>query len=160
MSSEQQRLCLRLREQAREVYRLIAGVPEPELNRRLEAGQWSLKELLCHLRRTQQIFQQRVEAMLRADNPPIEIYEPDADAEFDRLRLRPTTELLAGFLTERQQLLKRLESLSAEQWDRPGRHPEFPGFDVKFQIEYMAHHEAHHLYQMFQRRALLAASPI
>jgi hypothetical protein len=48
-----------------------------------------------------------------------------------------------------------VESLPGKEWRRTGRHPEFPGYDLQFQLEYMVHHEAHHIYQMFQRRSLL-----
>jgi len=154
-----QRLILRLREQARDVYRLISGLPESQLNYRLEAGQWSLKEILCHLWRTQRVFEQRIETLLKENNPEIAIYEPDGDAEFERLVARPTAEALTGFLTERQRFLQRLESLAPADWERPGIHPEFPSYDVRFQVEYMVHHEAHHIHQMFRRRALVLAQP-
>lgn len=154
---EAQRLIARLRDQAREIYRLVSGLPENQLAQRLEAGQWSLKELLCHLWRVQQVFESRIQLMLTEDNPEIAIYEPDGDPQFERLAARPTAELLSGFLSDRQRLLKRLETLEETAWQRTGAHPEFPRYDVGFQVEYMAHHEAHHIYQMFQRRALLAA---
>lgn len=154
---ETHRLIARLREQAREIHRLLSGLPENQLAQRLEAGQWSLKELVCHLWRVQQVFDSRIELMLAEDNPEIAVYEPDGDAEFERLAARPAAEVLSGFLGDRQRLLKRLENLEASAWQRPGRHPEFPDYDVGFQVEYMAHHEAHHIYQMFQRRALLFA---
>jgi uncharacterized protein (TIGR03083 family) len=153
------RLIGRLREQAREVYRLLSGLPEQQLAYRLEAGQWSLKELLCHLWRTQQVFEGRIQLMLKENNPEIEVYEPDGDEQFERMAARSSAELLAGFLSERQSFLKRLEALETASWERPGRHPEFPYYDVRFQLEYMAHHEAHHIYQMFQRRAALAPAP-
>lgn len=154
-----QRLLARLRDQARDVYRLASGLNETLLAQRLEAGQWSLKELVCHLRRVQQVFLSRIEAMLEEDNPEIAVYEPDGDEEFERLRSRPMMEILTGLITDRHKLLKRLESLPAGDWERPGRHPEFPYYNVRFQVEYLVHHEAHHIYQMYQRRAVLGPPP-
>ena len=161
MSSQDstQRWLFRLREQARDIYRLASGLNEAQLSQRLEAGQWSLKELVCHLARVQQIFVARIEAMLTQDNPEIAVYEPDSDEVFERLVQRPLVETMTGLITERQRLLKRLESLEPADWERPGQHPEFPFFNVRFQVEYMVHHEAHHIYQMYQRRAWLAAPP-
>lgn len=160
MTSEAtQRLLGRLREQARDVYRLSTGLTETQLGLRQEPGQWSLKELVCHLWRVQQVFARRIEAMLSENNPEIEAYEPDQDPEFDRLACRSAAEVLSGFIADRQRLLKRLESLGPTEWERPGQHPEYPHFNVRFQLEYMVHHEAHHIYQMFQRRALLAPPP-
>lgn len=154
-----ERFIARLREQARDVYRLASGLHESQLAHRPEAGQWSLKELVCHLWRVQQVFEQRIQAMLSESNPEITVYEPDGDAELDRMATRTAAEALAGFLTERQSFLKRLEALQPADWERPGVHPEFPCYDVRFQVEYMVHHEAHHIYQMYQRRALLTPAP-
>ena len=33
-----------------------------------------------------------------------------------------------------------------------------PVYDVHFCMEYMGHHEAHHIFQMFERRAALGAN--
>ena len=154
---EAERLIARLREQAREIHRLASGLPENQLAQRLEAGQWSLKELVCHIWRVQQIFELRIQSMLAEDNPEIAVYEPDGDPEFERLAARPMADLLTGFSNDRQRFLKLLETIDASGWQRTGIHPEFPRYDVGFQLQYMAHHEAHHIYQMFQRRALLEA---
>ncbi len=154
-----QRLLARLRDQVRDVYRLASGLSETLLAQRLEAGQWSVKELVCHLWRVQQIFQARIRAMLEENDPLIEVYEPDGDETFEQMRKRPLMEILTGLITERQSLLKLLEGLEAADWERTGRHPEFPYFNVRFQVEYMVHHEAHHIYQMYQRRALLGPPP-
>jgi len=153
------RLVARLRELAGDVRRLASGLDEQSLSKRVIAEKWSLKELVCHLGRVQQVFQGRLEAMLREDNPAIVPYEPDGDAEFEKAAARPAGESLAAFLDDRQRLAARLESLSPAEWHRAGRHPEFPHYDVHFQVEYMAHHEAHHIYQMFQRRLPLGKMP-
>jgi len=71
----------------------------------------------------------------------------------------PAAGTLEEFLTERGLLIGRLEKLSLEEWHRPGRHPEFENYDVHLQMDYLAHHEAHHVYQMFQRRTPLGPVP-
>jgi hypothetical protein len=153
------KLVARLREQAGDVRRLTSGLDEESLSRRLKPQQWSLKELVCHLWRVQQVFEGRIEAMLAQDNPAIARYDPEGDAEFERLAALPAAESLAGFLDDRARLAGRLEALSPPDWHRSGSHPEFPHYDVHFQVEYMVHHEAHHIYQMYQRRAPLGKVP-
>lgn len=156
------RLLVRLRDQALDVRRLTSGLSEAMLSRRISPNQWSLKELVCHLHRVQQVFEARIEAMLAEDEPEIDPYAPDEDAEFLSLVSKPSAHCLGHFLLGRERLLGRLRQLAPEQWRRAGRHPEFPRYDVQFQVEYMTYHEAHHIYQMLQRRALLesgAADP-
>ncbi len=153
------RIIARLRQQAEDVQRIVSGLNEEQLAKRTVPDKWSLKELVCHLWRTQQVFDGRVNAMLGQDNPAITPYEPEGDTEFDRLVARPAADSLAGFLADRERLAARLDGLGPEQWHRAGRHPEFSHYDVHFQVEYMAHHEAHHIYQMFQQRVPLGKMP-
>ena len=153
------KLVARLGEQLADVRRLTAGLSEEELAQRLQPEKWSLKELVCHLWRVQQVFEGRIDAVLGQDNPAIARYDPDGDAAFDRLVAAPAATTLARFSDARAALLSRLEALSPSDWHRPGRHPEFPHYDVHFQVEYMVHHEAHHIYQMYQRRSPLGKIP-
>ena len=146
------RLAARLSQQAEDVRRLTAGLDETALAERTVAGKWSLKELVCHLWRVQQVFEGRVDKMLSEDVPAIASWEPDGDTEFERMAARPGNECVRSFLAARERFLTRLETLSPSEWHRRGSHPEYPNYDVHFQIDYMVHHEAHHIYQMFQRR--------
>lgn len=148
-------LVARLRQQAGDVRRLTSGLEEAPLARRLKPEQWSLQELVCHLWRVQQIFEERIDRMLTEESPAITTYNPEGDAEFGALVAQPAAVSLAGFLEARTRLAERLETLTPADWHRPGRHPDFPHYDVHFQVEYMVHHEAHHIYQMYQRRAVL-----
>jgi hypothetical protein len=137
------------------VGRLTGGLQEDELSRQTVPGKWSLKELVCHLVRAQQVFAGRIESMLSQDGPTLAGYEPEGDAQFAVLRLRPNAEVLELFLRERRQLASRLQMLSPGEWHRGGHHPEYAHYTVHFAVEYLAHHEAHHMYQMLQRRAPL-----
>lgn len=153
------RIVERLQQHAEDLTRMVAGLPEADLARRTVADKWSVKELLCHLDRIQEVFDERVEAMLTQENPKIAAYEPDGDAGFAARVQRPTADTHATFLARRERLVSRLEELRPADWHRPGQHPEYAGYDVHFCVEYLAHHEGHHLYQMFQRRAPLGAIP-
>ena len=150
----------RLRTQAAEVRRLTSGLDEAALSTRSAPEKWSLKELVCHFRRMETVFGERLRAVLHDETTVIERYgDPDTDAAFlDHCR-RPTDEVLAEYLSEREALCEILEKLGPAEWHRKGRHPDFPHYDVHFQVEYMAHHEAHHIYQMFQRRVPLGKLP-
>lgn len=149
----------KLRKQAAEVQRLTAGLEESALATPTVAGKWSLKELVCHLRRMEDVFADRFQRVLTEDNPAITSYHPDGDEEFIELTRRSTATTLGEYLDRREALCRRLEGLSPGEWHRKGRHPDFAQYDVHFQVEYMAHHEAHHIYQIFERRAPLGKLP-
>lgn len=154
-----ERVVARLSDQADDVRRLCSGLEEEALSRRVKPEKWSLKELVCHLLRVQQVFEKRLEAMLTEQSPVMAGYEPEGDAEFDRWAALPPDRSLGEFLEARGRLVSRLEKLEPGGWHRPGRHPDYPRYDVHFAMEYLAHHEAHHIYQMFERRAPLAPVP-
>jgi hypothetical protein len=152
-------LITRLRQQADDVRRITAGLDEASLAKRTIPDKWSLKELVCHLDRVQQVFEDRINSVLAQDNPPITMYDPEGDAEFEKMVTRDGKDSLTALLESRERFARRLEKLSPAEWHRPGRHPEYPHYDVHFQVEYMIHHEAHHIYQMFQRRAPFGKMP-
>jgi len=153
------RIVERLKGNAEEVTRMVAGLGEADLARRTVADKWSVKELLCHLDRIHEVFDDRVTAMLEQENRKLPPYEPDGDAAFEARVKRSTADTLAAFLARRERLIARLEELRPADWHRPGQHPEYGNYDVHFCVEYLGHHEAHHLYQMFQRRAPLGVIP-
>ncbi len=153
------RISARLRDHAVEIRRLLEGLDEDALNRRTIAGKWSLKEILCHIARVQRVFDVRLDTLLSEDNPEISQYGPEGDLLFEEMADHPATETLEEFLMERGLLLGRLEKLTLDEWHRPGRHPEYENYDVHLQMDYLAHHEAHHVYQMFERRTPLGKVP-
>jgi hypothetical protein len=152
-------LVQRLRAQAAEVKRLAAGLDETALAARTVPDKWSMKELICHLRRMETIFSDRFHRMLTEEATIVPYDSPDGDEVFVALTKRPAAEVLADFLTEREGLCRRLDGLTPADWHRKATHPQFPHYDLHFQVEYMAHHEAHHIYQLFQRRVPFGKLP-
>jgi hypothetical protein len=152
-------LVKRLRRQAAEIRRLTAGLDETALATPTVAGKWSLKELVCHFRRMEEIFGDRFRRILAEDGPMLLPYTPDGDAVFVGLTKQMTESVLEDYSREREALCRRLEALTSAEWHRKGSLPEFASYDVHFMIEYMAHHEAHHIYQLFRRRVPLGKLP-
>lgn len=150
------RLAARLREQAHDIRRFTAGLDEEALARRPSPDMWSLKELVAHLWRVQEVFESRIEAMLTQTKPTLKPYAPAGDAEFAAKLSDSCEDLLAGFLGEREELASLLDSLSVADWRHRGIHPEYRHYDVRLAVEYLACHEAHHIYQMLQRREMVA----
>jgi len=152
-------LVQRLRAQAAEVARLAAGLDEAMLATRSVSDKWSMKELICHFKRMETIFGARFRLMLIEETTIVPYDNPDRDEVFVALTKRPTADVLAEYLGERDALCRTLESLTPAEWHRKAKHPQFPHYDLHFQVEYMAHHEAHHIYQLFQRRVPFGKLP-
>jgi hypothetical protein len=132
---------------------MTTALDDSALDRRFDPEKWSLKELVCHVWRVQQLFELRIDRMLESDVPAFASYTPDGDQTFQTLVASYRgAESVQAFLVDRERFAGRLGQLSALEWWRQGRHPTFGTFDIDFLIEYMVHHEAHHVYQMFVRR--------
>ena len=148
------KLAARLRDQAHDIRRLVAGLDEEALARRPAPDKWSLKEVVTHLWRVQEVYESRIEAMLTRTKPALAPYEPEGDPEFAVKLSRTSADLLDEFLGEREELAALLESLSPGDWRHRGVQPEYRHYDVQFAVECLAYHEAHHIYQMLHRRSL------
>jgi DinB family protein len=146
----------------------IHGQPEAVLARRPEATSWAAKEIICHLRDTEEMFLLRLEAIAAVDEPLIaaagmgarmlalkpdgQPAAPDRWAE-DRQYLRNgAAEALATFRRLREGTLAHVASLSPEQWQRGGLHPRRGRLTVEDFVTDMAWHDDNHLAQL--RRAL------
>jgi uncharacterized protein (TIGR03083 family) len=150
------RVVEKLEAQGEEIRRLCTGLDEAAIAKRPKPETWSVKEVLAHIARMQEIFEGRLEALLTQEKPPIVSYSPERDPDFPAVAAKSSAELLKLFEAGRARILARLIELSPAHWHRPGTHPDYPSYDVHFCMEYMAHHEAHHIYQMFERRAAFA----
>jgi hypothetical protein len=146
------RLIERLRSSAEDVRRLCRDLDEVTISKRTDPDKWSVKEILAHMARIQEIFEQRLDAILAKEGAPIVSYEPSADPDFAAIAKKPADELWKWYEETRERIIGKLEKLSPPDWHRRGSHPEYPNYDVHFAMEYMVHHEAHHAFQMFTRR--------
>lgn len=152
-------LVQRLRAQAAEIQRLTAGLDDASLATRSVAGKWSMKELICHFARMEEVFGDRFNRMLSEEATIVPYDNPDGDPAFIAMTTRPAADVLREFLAAREALCRRLETLTPFEWHRKAKHPEYPHYDLHFQVEYMVHHEAHHIYQLFQRRVPFGKLP-
>jgi hypothetical protein len=109
---------------------------------------WSVVEVVCHLRDFEGFFRERVELMLREDNPELPAYDHEAlaierDYQHQELRLA-----LAVLLEERREFIALLESLRPEQFERTGIHPENGLITVLDAAVQLTHHDINHIDQI------------
>ena len=130
----------------------IKAVPDAVLGKRPDATNWSAKEVICHIRDTEESFMARFETILAMDEPKFLPVEPDRWAA-DRQYLRnDAAEALATFRARRDESLKFLLGLRPEQWERGGIHATRGRMTVKDFVGLMVWHDDNHLDQC--KRAL------
>ncbi len=130
----------------------IKGVPDAALSKRPDEKNWAAKEVVCHIRDTEESFMMRFQSVMAMDEPKFLPVEPDRWAA-DRQYLRnDVDEALAAFRARRKECLAYLRGLKPDQWQRGGIHATRGRMTVKDFVELMAWHDDNHLDQL--KRAL------
>ncbi len=145
---ERQEIIATIRALPDELDALLEGVSDGELRRRPSPEEWSLLEVLCHLRDSAEIEGMRVRRLVEEDKPALEPYDQEALARErdyqgdDPRRVRTAVRAFWGGLAY------QLEGLSDQQWQRAGTHPEQGRVTVASRAERMALHAREHLEQI------------
>jgi len=128
---------------------LLSGISEAQAHSATGGDEnWSVVEVICHLRDADEVSVQRVEAMRDLDTPAILNYDQEAMAiehNYKAAELQPT---LAEFEAQRQRLLTILSDLTPEQWERAGQHSEFGRITILGHTIHKVNHDAIHCAQI------------
>jgi len=133
--------------------RSIAGQTEAVLGRRPDAKNWAPKEVVCHLRDTEELFMLRFQMIGGMDEPKlIPPVDPDRWAEERQYLRNDAAEALAAFRKRRAESLAFLRGLTPAQWQQGGVHPTRGRIVVGDIVALMVSHDDNHLEQL--RRGL------
>lgn len=141
-----------------EVMRSIDGIGEDDLSREIVEGEWSIRNLLNHLRDAQGVMDFRVNLLLSEDNPIIESKAVFEWARDESQRSASSMEVFDTYRNSRRKTLETLRGIPLADWWREGRHEEFGTISIKQQVSYFATHELTHLPQIEFLRERLSAS--
>lgn len=131
----------------------IGGHTDAVLSRRPDAKNWAAKEVICHLRDTEQVFFVRFHAIVENDEPKM-YFDPGAadrfaeDLQYSR---SDAAEALAAFRRRRGVTLKFLGTLTPSQRQRAGMRGE-QRITIDAFVSVMAWHDDNHIDQL--KRAL------
>jgi hypothetical protein len=133
---------------------LLAGVSEAQA-RSAKGGDenWSVVEVVCHLRDAEEISLQRTEAMRDQDNPLIVGYDQEVLARERNYKKADLSSALAGFISFRQRHVDALSALTAEQWERSGQHNEIGRITIFAYALHKTSHDAIHCAQIARQLA-------
>jgi uncharacterized damage-inducible protein DinB len=143
----------RLTRTADQLTAAIKGQSETVLARRPDAKNWAAKEVVCHLRDTEEAFAARFEQILAMDTDP-KLGAPQADrwAEERQYLRNDAVEAIGAFRRRREENVELLKKLAPAQWDKAGTHPVRGRMSIDTFLTLMAWHDDNHLDQL--QRAL------
>jgi hypothetical protein len=127
---------------------LIREVPPQFLKRRPSPTKWSAHEHACHLSGSDGPFLARLDVMLSATAPTIRSIQNSPEVESGALLGVDLDESLDRYVKERASLVKRLKSLSEEDWQRTAVHEAFSHYSVWIMFRHLLNHEMFHTYRI------------
>jgi len=118
---------------------------------RLHPDEWSLTEILCHLRDVdQEVNLPRLRKVLAETNPFLPGEDTDRWAEVRQYCFQDGPQALRTFIATRGELVSLLQSLSADDWQRPARHAIFGPTRLQELVSIIAAHDRVHMGQVHE----------
>lgn len=109
---------------------------------------WTTLEVVCHLNDYEQIFIDREKAMLEGSKPSMTAYNPDALASQNQYAAQDFAQVLTTLYSRRAAHIKLLESLTPEQWNLTGVHPNWGEITITENAFNAALHDLNHMEQI------------
>lgn len=135
----------------RKLARLVKGVSRKRLSRRPSPDKWSITEILAHLADSEIVYGCRIRFILEASGAPMQATDQDAWARFSNYAKHDPALSLEAVRVERARLVRLLESLPRESWERYGVHSERGKETVARVAEMLAGHDLNHIRQIEER---------
>jgi hypothetical protein len=139
----------RLSRTADELAAAIKGQSDAVLSHRPDAKNWAAKEVVCHLRDTEEAFGARFDQILAMDvDPKLGVANADRLAEERQYLRNDAHEALVAFRERRAETLETFGKLTPAQWEKGGIHPVLGRITIDGFLSLMAWHDDNHLDQL------------
>lgn len=126
---------------------LVAAGPN-ELHWKPAPDRWSIGEVLGHLVDVEKLMRERVQRMVKEENPVIEAYDQNQVSATGKYSEKPAVEFLREFCHERDMSVSWLRYAFPGVGARTGRHAEIGTVTVAQTISEWAFHDLGHIRQI------------
>lgn len=109
---------------------------------------WSIIEIVCHLRDFDIIFHDRAKMMVSEDHPQLPGFDHEAMAIDKNYKEEELAYVYYDLKKSREKFVEFFESLTDEQWERTGVHPEREYFSMTDAVMQVGLHDIDHLEQI------------
>ncbi len=140
----------RLNTQHLTIKELIRNLDEEIISEEPEPGKWSIHENLTHIVSYHQILLNRMEKIIKGDNPYFDRYKTEDEHNYIRWQNIKTEGLLTNLEEERKKVVDVIFQFNEEELRKKGTHQKFGEMNVFEWIEFFLLHEAHHIYTIFK----------
>ncbi len=127
---------------------MIREVPPQILKRRPSPGKWSVYEHAIHLSQSDAPFLARLDLILSEPEPFIKTIDNSAEDEAGAMLEINLDESLDRYVRERAALVKRLEKLTPDEWQKTAVHEAFDHYSMFIMFRHLLNHEMLHAYRI------------
>jgi FMN phosphatase YigB (HAD superfamily) len=127
----------------------LTGLPEAAWTRRPKSGEWSLTELICHLRDVErEVNLPRLRSVVETDNPFVAGADTDPWATERDYQAQSGPEALRDFIAARREAARYLRTQPDSIWTRTARHAIFGPTQLIEIVGWILDHDRIHLDQV------------
>ncbi len=131
---------------------ILRGVSEAVLSRRPDEKNWSAKEIICHVRDTEEYFLTRFQMILSFAEPKFSPADAGRWAAERQYLRNDVGESLAAFRQRRRETLAFVKGIKPEEWGRTCIHAVRGRMTLRDYLNLLAGHDKNHMDQI--KRAL------
>jgi FMN phosphatase YigB (HAD superfamily) len=122
-----------------------------DLDKRPFQGEWSISEVICHLRDVEnEVNLPRLNMVIQEENPFLIGQDTDPWAEIRQYRQQDGLQALSDFIKARLDVLRLLHNLPPEGWDLRARHAIFGPTQLGELVKIIAGHDILHIQQIYK----------
>lgn len=126
----------------------LLNAPDNEIRQRPKPGVWSTLEYACHVRDVYRLFLERLNLMLKEDNPVFANWDPNITAESERYDLADPVDMAEELMAAAELLAASFAGVTGDQLGRTGRRSDGAKFTVESFARYELHDPEHHLWDV------------
>jgi uncharacterized damage-inducible protein DinB len=138
-------ILFKLQETPKAAAALFRGASDENIRRKPAPDQWSMLEILCHLRDVEFLFVERYGKIANHDRPQLRMINNDELAAKLKYNEDNAVTVLREFQSLRAQTVLVLSALPQQGWDRVGLHPKRGEFSIAANAVMHVTHDANHL---------------
>lgn len=135
----------------------VAGMTPEQLNAAPVPGQWSTRQVICHISDFEPVYADRMKRVIVEDDPPLRGGDPDAFAAKLAYDVRDIDEELQLIESVRRHVARILRTLPAEAFQRTGIHSADGPLTLETLLRRITGHIPHHVRFIEEKRKALAS---
>lgn len=152
--TEQQKLAYLedIRQTPAKLRHAVSGLSQKQLDTPYRPEGWTVRQVAHHLPDSHMNAYVRCKLALTEDEPTVKPYAEDRWAQLSDTKVTPVEVSLALLENLHDRWVRLLKSLTAEEWKRPLRHPEFGTMTLDKVLGMYAWHGRHHVAHITELR--------